>query len=154
MPTENRSSNTEQMVSVPMSTLEKCLRDARLVRFTCDKHVLHLQDLLAHTAPQHQGGHARLAFLARDGNAVGDDFLDARCVGQSLLDLDKPEEALGVFNDILTIDPGHTETLVKKGDTLSTIASRNGTTVSAIKSANRISGTMIRDGQKLIIPKR
>lgn len=43
---------------------------------------------------------------------------------------------------------------VKKGDTLSTIASRNGTTVSAIKSANRITGTMIRDGQKLIIPKR
>lgn len=43
---------------------------------------------------------------------------------------------------------------VKKGDTLSTIASRNGTTVSAIKSANRISGSMIRDGQKLIIPKR
>jgi tetratricopeptide (TPR) repeat protein len=38
--------------------------------------------------------------------------------GQSLLDLDKPEEALGVFNDILTLDPGHTETLVKKGDTL------------------------------------
>ncbi|OOW00005.1 hypothetical protein MF6396_16855 [Pseudomonas sp. MF6396] len=55
MPTENRSSNTEQMVSVPMSMLEKCLHDARLVRFTCDKHVLHLQDLLAHTAPQHQG---------------------------------------------------------------------------------------------------
>lgn len=43
---------------------------------------------------------------------------------------------------------------VRKGDTLSTIASRNGTSVSAIKNANRISGTMIRDGQKLIIPKR
>jgi len=43
---------------------------------------------------------------------------------------------------------------VKKGDTLSAIASRNRTTVSAIKSANGISGTMIRDGQKLIIPKR
>lgn len=43
---------------------------------------------------------------------------------------------------------------VQKGDTLSTIASRNGTTVSAIKNANRISGTMIRDGQTLIIPKR
>lgn len=38
--------------------------------------------------------------------------------GQSLLDLDQPEEALSVFNDILTLDPGHTETLVKKGDTL------------------------------------
>ncbi|MFJ2549558.1 hypothetical protein ACIOVF_24270 [Pseudomonas sp. NPDC087612] len=55
MPTENRSSNTEQMVSVPMSALEKCLRDARLVRFTCDKHVLHLQDLLTQPAAQHQG---------------------------------------------------------------------------------------------------
>lgn len=44
--------------------------------------------------------------------------------------------------------------VVKKGDTLSAIASRNGTSVSAIRSANRISGTMIRDGQKLIIPKR
>ena len=54
MPTENRSSNTEQMVSLPMSTLEKCLRDARLVRFTCDKHVLHLQHLLAQPAVQHQ----------------------------------------------------------------------------------------------------
>ncbi|WP_460420774.1 hypothetical protein [Pseudomonas sp. ZL2] len=55
MPTENRSSNTEQMVSVPMSTLEKCLRDANLVRFTCDKHVLLLQDLLSQPAAQHQG---------------------------------------------------------------------------------------------------
>lgn len=43
---------------------------------------------------------------------------------------------------------------VKKGDTLSGIASRHGTSVSAIKSANRISGTLIRDGQKLVIPKR
>lgn len=55
MPTENRSSNSEQMVSVPMSTLEKCLRDARLVRFTCDKHVLHLEDLLAQSPAQPQG---------------------------------------------------------------------------------------------------
>ncbi|UVL26766.1 hypothetical protein [Pseudomonas donghuensis] len=55
MPTENRSSNTEQMVSMPMSTLEKCLRDANLVRFTCDKHVLLLQDLLSQPAAQHQG---------------------------------------------------------------------------------------------------
>ena len=38
--------------------------------------------------------------------------------GQSLLDLDKPEEALAVFNDILALDAGHTDTLVKKGDTL------------------------------------
>ena len=43
---------------------------------------------------------------------------------------------------------------IKKGDTLSTIASRNGTSVAAIKRANGISGTMIREGQKITIPKR
>jgi LysM repeat protein len=43
---------------------------------------------------------------------------------------------------------------IKKGDSLSTIAARNGTSVAAIKRANGISGTMIREGQKLTIPKR
>lgn len=47
-----------------------------------------------------------------------------------------------------------TRYVVKKGDSLSTIASRNGTTVSAIKSANSISGTLIRPGQTLSLPKR
>lgn len=50
--------------------------------------------------------------------------------------------------------PKTTRYLVKKGDSLSTIASRNGTTVSALKSANSISGTLIRPGQALTIPKR
>jgi len=44
--------------------------------------------------------------------------------------------------------------VVKKGDSLSSIASRNGTSVSALKSANGISGTLIRPGQSLTIPKR
>ncbi len=44
--------------------------------------------------------------------------------------------------------------LVKKGDTLSAIASRTGSSVSAIKSANGISGAIIRPGQSLSIPKR
>lgn len=43
---------------------------------------------------------------------------------------------------------------VKKGDTLSGIASKNGTSVSALKSANSISGSLIRPGQSLVIPKR
>lgn len=43
---------------------------------------------------------------------------------------------------------------VKKGDTLSAIASRNGSSVSAIRSANGISGSLIRPGQSLIVPKR
>ncbi|MBC7979808.1 MAG: LysM peptidoglycan-binding domain-containing protein [Armatimonadetes bacterium] len=42
---------------------------------------------------------------------------------------------------------------VKKGDTLSSIASRYRTSVTAIKRANKISGTIIRLGQTLIIPK-
>lgn len=44
--------------------------------------------------------------------------------------------------------------VVKKGDSLSVIASRTGSSVSAIKSANGISGTLIRPGQALKIPKK
>jgi LysM repeat protein len=43
---------------------------------------------------------------------------------------------------------------VKKGDTLSGIASRYGSTVSKIRSANGISGSLIRPGQKLKVPRR
>jgi LysM repeat protein len=42
--------------------------------------------------------------------------------------------------------------LVKNGDSLSLIASRTGSSVSAIKRANGISGTLIRAGQTLTIP--
>ena len=43
---------------------------------------------------------------------------------------------------------------VKSGDSLSSIATRYGTTVSALKSANGISGSTIRDGKSLVIPAR
>jgi nucleoid-associated protein YgaU len=43
---------------------------------------------------------------------------------------------------------------VKKGDTLSGIASRYKSTVSGIQRANGISGTLIRPGQVLKVPKR
>lgn len=43
---------------------------------------------------------------------------------------------------------------VKPGDSLSLIASRNGTSVTALKSANGISGTMIHPGKSLVIPRR
>lgn len=44
--------------------------------------------------------------------------------------------------------------VVKAGDSLSAIASRTGSSVAAIKSANGISGTLIRPGQSLTIPKK
>ncbi|MCX6865313.1 MAG: LysM peptidoglycan-binding domain-containing protein [Verrucomicrobia bacterium] len=44
--------------------------------------------------------------------------------------------------------------IVKKGDSLSAIASRNRSSVSAIQKANGISGTLIHPGDKLVIPKR
>jgi len=43
--------------------------------------------------------------------------------------------------------------VVKSGDNLSSIASRNGTSVSALQRANGIKGTIIRPGQSLTIPK-
>lgn len=42
---------------------------------------------------------------------------------------------------------------VRKGDTLSGIAKRHGTSVSAIRSANGLSGDLIRIGQSLRVPK-
>jgi len=49
--------------------------------------------------------------------------------------------------------PKTTRVVVKKGDTLSAIASRNGTSVGALQRANGISGSVIRPGQSLVIPK-
>jgi LysM repeat protein len=43
---------------------------------------------------------------------------------------------------------------VKKGDTLSGIAARYGSSVSAIQRANNLRGTLIRIGQTLTVPKR
>lgn len=68
----------------------------------------------------------------------------------------KPVESRSVASSKPKSKPKPTSTTytVKKGDTLSGIASRNGSTVAKIRSANGISGSMIHPGQKLKIPKR
>jgi hypothetical protein len=50
--------------------------------------------------------------------------------------------------------PKVTRYTVKKGDTLSGIASRYGSSVTLLRKANGISGSLIRPGQSLIVPKR
>lgn len=55
---------------------------------------------------------------------------------------------------VVKAKPKSTRYVVKKGDTLSAIASRTGSSVSAIRSANGISGSLIRPGQSLTIPKK
>jgi len=50
--------------------------------------------------------------------------------------------------------PKSTRYTVKQGDTLSAIAGRTGASVSAIRSANGISGSLIHPGQSLTIPKK
>ena len=50
--------------------------------------------------------------------------------------------------------PTVTRHTVKRGDTLSHIAKRYGSSVSAIRRANGISGSLIYPGQKLVVPKR
>jgi LysM repeat protein len=47
-----------------------------------------------------------------------------------------------------------TRYVVKTGDSLSAIASRTGASISSIQKANGISGTLIRPGQSLTIPKK
>lgn len=53
----------------------------------------------------------------------------------------------------VVVKPRYTNHLVKKGDTLYGLARRYGTTVSAIQRANGLSGTLIRDGKTLKIPR-
>ncbi|MGB0291570.1 MAG: LysM peptidoglycan-binding domain-containing protein [Luteolibacter sp.] len=53
-----------------------------------------------------------------------------------------------------TPKPSVTRHTVKRGDTLSHIARRYGSSVSAIRRANGISGSLIFPGQKLIVPRR
>ncbi len=50
--------------------------------------------------------------------------------------------------------PKSSHYVVKAGDSLSAIASRTGSSVSAIQRENGISGTLIRPGQSLTIPKK
>ena len=50
--------------------------------------------------------------------------------------------------------PKPTRYVVKSGDSLSRIASRTGSSVTAIQRANGIKGTLIHPGQSLVIPKR
>lgn len=52
------------------------------------------------------------------------------------------------------VTPKSTRYVVKKGDSLSAIASRTGSSVTAIRKANGISGSMIRPGQSLTIPRK
>ena len=44
------------------------------------------------------------------------------------------------------------EYVVKSGDSLSRIASRNGTTIKALREANHLTGDKLRIGQKLVLP--
>jgi LysM repeat protein len=49
--------------------------------------------------------------------------------------------------------PAPTRYVIKKGDSLSAIAARNKTTVTALQRANGIKGTLIHPGKTLIIPR-
>lgn len=49
--------------------------------------------------------------------------------------------------------PKPTRYVVKKGDSLYVIAKRNKTSVGALQRANGINGSLIRPGQKLVIPR-
>jgi len=63
-----------------------------------------------------------------------------------------PAGAISQQAEGMSAEVGGREYTVQKGDTLSGIASREGTTVSALRAVNNLSGDIIRIGQTLIIP--
>lgn len=50
--------------------------------------------------------------------------------------------------------PRTTSHIVKRGDSLSSLSKRYGVTIQAIKKANSLKSNMIRDGRKLVIPRK
>lgn len=70
-------------------------------------------------------------------------------IGQKLL---VPSKSLASTETGATTATGTKGYIVKSGDTLSTIASRHGTTIAAIRAANSLKGDMVRVGQELRIP--
>lgn len=66
----------------------------------------------------------------------------------------KPKTSTTAYKPKPKSKPQSTRYTVKSGDSLYAIAKRNGTSVSALQKANGISGSMIRPGQKLVVPKR
>ncbi|WP_054915253.1 hypothetical protein [Pseudomonas sp. NBRC 111117] len=71
MPTENRSSNTEQMVSVPRSLLEEACNGLRI---TQDRARKELRALLAQPSTQHQG--EPVAWVIFDNGFIDDHTTD------------------------------------------------------------------------------
>ena len=66
----------------------------------------------------------------------------------------KPKPKPAVASKPKPKTPSATRYTVKKGDSLYAIALRNRSSVAALQRANNISGSMIRPGQVLVIPKR
>ncbi len=70
--------------------------------------------------------------------------------------IDEARDRLGQINSTIFLssmrDPEKEEYLVKSGDVLNKVAGRMKTTPEIIMRANRLSGTMLRIGQRLVIP--
>ncbi len=121
-----------------------------------------LQELIA-TYPDSPWMDDALFRLAEGQEAEGR-LVDAAAAYRTLLDqatesplIGKTQEQLGRVNVALllspTVTPDDTVYQVKPGDSLGKIASQHGTTVEYLQRANQLSGTVIRPGQKLKIPK-
>jgi len=65
----------------------------------------------------------------------------------------KPKPKPAAKKPVVKSLPKSTRHTVRSGDNLFNIAKRYGTSVGAIQKANRISGSMIRPGQSLVIPR-
>ena len=66
----------------------------------------------------------------------------------------KPKPAVATYKPKPKPKPSSGRYTVKKGDSLYVIAQRNKTSVAALQKANNISGSLIRPGQSLVIPRR
>jgi tetratricopeptide (TPR) repeat protein len=81
-----------------------------------EKRILELEQT-AHTPPV-GGAQSSAGFATFVASAGASRITLLLAKGESLLNLDKTEEAVACFNEILTLAPAYPEALVKKGDAL------------------------------------
>ena len=103
---DGQTNAVEQAATRMFGTLEKLEQRIHELEHTTETTV---EGATTHTGNS-EGAHMRGSAADRIGVLASK--------GQSLLSLDKTEEALQVFDEILLIDPNHTDTLVKKGEAL------------------------------------
>ena len=102
--------------------------------------------------PENGGGKAQLSTPAGGGSESADSVMLLLSKGQTLLKLDQPEEALACFDEVLALEPGQVEALLKKGAALERLQRRLDGAINCYDRAAPRHGSLPRAGDGVSLP--